>query len=323
MTTSTITGSMSSATNIITDFNREEGDTILIEGHTTKVRSITYGDANGDGIVDHSLISLYSDQGRGGGAHNNDDLGTITVYGDFVTLSDISTTAKPAYGIVRSIADIDEAITPIEMGTDRGEIAPPDDIPGADDLPLPGETAPVFAIAGDLELDGSRDGQIAIAHAENMEIAEGTIAFSFKADKISGSADALFSKDASGYGNGGHLTAWATKNGDIKVRFQDETGSKWLKAEDVFEIGKEHEFAFTFGDDGAALFVDGVAVAREDDFEADWLENEEYLMIGANGWSSPSGEIGWTNDHFDGVISDFTVLDRQLDAEQIGGGLFV
>ncbi|WP_281932557.1 hypothetical protein, partial [Roseibium album] len=76
-----------------------------------------YGDTNGDGIVDHSLISLYSDQGSGGGAHNNDDLGTITVYGDLITLSDISTTAKPAYGIVRSIADIDEAIKPIEMGT--------------------------------------------------------------------------------------------------------------------------------------------------------------------------------------------------------------
>uniref|UniRef100_UPI002638B5D0 LamG-like jellyroll fold domain-containing protein n=1 Tax=uncultured Roseibium sp. TaxID=1936171 RepID=UPI002638B5D0 len=237
-------------------------------------------------------------------------------------LSDISTTAKPAYGIVKSIADIDEAIKPIEMGTDRGEIAPPDDIPTKDDLPLPEGMAPVFAIAGDVNLDGTRDGQIAIEHSKDMEIAEGTIAFSFKADKVDG-WDALFSKDASGYVTGGHLTAWVTDGGDIKVRFQDETGSLWLKAEDVFEVGKEHEFAFTFGDDGAVLYVDGVAVAEDDAFESDWLGNEEYLMIGANGWSSPSGEIGWTGNHFDGVISDFTVLDQQLDQEQISNNLFV
>ncbi|WP_421982003.1 LamG-like jellyroll fold domain-containing protein [Roseibium sp.] len=306
---------------IITDFNRAEGDSILIEGHTTKISSITYGDSNNDGIVDHSVISLYSDQGSGGGAHANDELGTVTVYGDLITLSDISTSAKPAYGIVKSIADIDEAIKPIEMGTDRGEIAPPDDIPTKDDLPLPEGMTPVFAIAGEMVLDGTRDGQIAIQHSEAMEIAEGTVAFSFTADTVSG-WDALFSKDASGYVTGGHLTAWVTDGGDIKVRFQDETSSLWLKAEDVFEVGKEHDFAFTFGEDGAVLYVDGVAADSDDDFESDWLGNEEYLMIGANGWSSPSGEIGWTGNHFDGVISDFTVLGEQLDADRVRDELF-
>ncbi|ASP31816.1 hypothetical protein [Labrenzia sp. VG12] len=82
---------------VITDFNRDEGDRIVMPH--TKIRSITYGDSNGDGVVDHTVISLYSDQGSGGGAHNNDDLGTITVYGDLVTQNDISTSAKPAYGI--------------------------------------------------------------------------------------------------------------------------------------------------------------------------------------------------------------------------------
>ena len=42
---------------VITDFNRDEGDRIVIEGHTTKIRSITYGDSNGDGVVDHTVIS--------------------------------------------------------------------------------------------------------------------------------------------------------------------------------------------------------------------------------------------------------------------------
>ncbi|WP_269583251.1 LamG-like jellyroll fold domain-containing protein [Roseibium sp. Sym1] len=306
----------------ITDFNREDGDRIVIEGHTTKIRSITYGDSNGDGVVDHTVIALYSDQGRGGGAHNNDDLGTITVYGDLVTKNDISTTSKPAYGIVRSIADLEEALKPIEMGEERTGTPPLPDLPGVDDLPLPAGTTPVFAIAGALELDGTRDNQMAIAHDTAMEISEGTIAFSFNANRISG-YDALFSKDASGYGTGGHLTAWVTEWGDVKIRFQTETSEIWLKAHDVVEAGTEHDFAFTFGDDGIFLFIDGVEVASDEDFRSDWLGNEEYLMIGANGWGSPSGEIGWTNDHFDGDIFDFRVLDEQLSADQIGDSLFV
>ncbi|MCR9074379.1 MAG: hypothetical protein NXI18_22280, partial [Alphaproteobacteria bacterium] len=172
---------------VITDFNRGEGDTILIEGHTTKIRSISYGDTNGDGIVDHSLISLYSDQGSGGGAHNNDDLGTITVYGDLITLSDISTTAKPAYGIVRSIADIDEAIKPIEMGTDRGDIEPPADIPSQDDLPLPEGMTPVFAIAGETEFSGEKGDYLDAGNAAALSLAAGTIAMTFNADHVWGS----------------------------------------------------------------------------------------------------------------------------------------
>ena len=161
----------------------------------------------------------------------------------------------------------------------------------------------------------------AIEHSQEMEVSEGTIAFTFKADTVSG-CDALFSKDASGYVTGGHLTAWVTDGGDIKVRFQDETSSLWLKAKDVFEVGKEHAFAFTFGEDGAILYVDGVAGAQEADFESDWLGNEDYLMIGANGGSSPSGEIGWTGNHFDGVISDFAVLGEQVDADRVRDELF-
>ncbi|WP_298983128.1 LamG-like jellyroll fold domain-containing protein [uncultured Roseibium sp.] len=306
---------------VIADFSKAEGDRIVLEGHTTKIRSITYGDSDGDGVVDHSLISVYSDQGNGGGAHNNDDLGTIKVFGDLVTQANISTTAKPAYGIVRSIEDLDEALKPIEMGTDRGPIAPPDTLPGKEDLPLPQGMNPIFAIAGDIALDGSREGQIAVSHDKDMELKEGTIAFSFNANSISG-WDALFSKDAKGNGTGGHLTAWVTDGGDVKVRFQNENSEIWLKAKDVVEAGKDHDFAFTFGDDGAFLFVDGVEVASDENFQSDWLGNKEYLMVGSNGWGSPAGEIGWANNHFDGVVSDFMILDDQLSDLQIRDDLF-
>jgi len=69
---------------IITDFSAEEGDTIIIAGHTAQP-SLTYGDSDGDGIDDYTVITLVSDQGAGGGAHDGDALGTITVLGALLT----------------------------------------------------------------------------------------------------------------------------------------------------------------------------------------------------------------------------------------------
>ncbi|WP_167738196.1 LamG-like jellyroll fold domain-containing protein [Leisingera sp. NJS201] len=110
---------------VVQDFSRAEGDRIVIEGHTTEIASITYGDKNGDGVMDHSVIALYSDQGNNGGAHNDDLLGKITVYGDLVKLSDIEHTAAPAYGIVKSIDDLNEALAPTAVSENTGKIKVP------------------------------------------------------------------------------------------------------------------------------------------------------------------------------------------------------
>ena len=107
---------------IITDFNRAEGDTIEIAGHTLNIENITYHDSNNDGVNDYTKISFISRQGNGG-AHDEDNLGSLTVYGDLVDLGDISQIPSNTvfYGIVENIADIDEAITPLEVdnGTPR------------------------------------------------------------------------------------------------------------------------------------------------------------------------------------------------------------
>ncbi|MFD0980277.1 calcium-binding protein, partial [Tropicimonas aquimaris] len=47
---------------VVMDYSRAEGDRLVIEGHTTKIWSISYSDANGDGVMDRSVIRLYSDQ---------------------------------------------------------------------------------------------------------------------------------------------------------------------------------------------------------------------------------------------------------------------
>ena len=76
---------------VILDFSNQDGDKIDIRGHTVEIASLTYGE---DEAGDYSLITLRSQQGAGGGAHDEDPLGTIKVYGDRVEESDITVKAK-------------------------------------------------------------------------------------------------------------------------------------------------------------------------------------------------------------------------------------
>ncbi len=77
----------------ITDFNADEGDTIVISGHSVAVTNFEYGDSDNDNIDDYTILTLTSDQSAMGvedGAHNGDALGTITVEGAILTIDDIS-----------------------------------------------------------------------------------------------------------------------------------------------------------------------------------------------------------------------------------------
>ena len=116
----------------ITDFDRDAGDSIVIKGHTTEVSSIDVRDVDGDGDLD-SVLQLRSNQGAGGGAHNLDLLGTITVLDNEITQDDFSVDAGVAYGIVETISEYREAVTP--LGLEGSPVAPatdPDTGTGAD-----------------------------------------------------------------------------------------------------------------------------------------------------------------------------------------------
>lgn len=93
---------------VILDFSNQDGDTIDIRGHTVEIADITYGEDDGG---DFSLIILRSQQGDGGGAHDEDLLGTIKVYGDLVTADDISVSSNVFDGVDQleaiSIGEID------------------------------------------------------------------------------------------------------------------------------------------------------------------------------------------------------------------------
>jgi Ca2+-binding RTX toxin-like protein len=89
---------------VIRDFNRAQGDKIEISGHTAEVKSIQHKDSNGDGRNDYSVITVISQQGNAG-AHDEDLLGTITVYGNLVKQSDIAVT-QTVYGAYEKVGEL-------------------------------------------------------------------------------------------------------------------------------------------------------------------------------------------------------------------------
>ena len=301
---------------VVMDYSRAQGDRIVIEGHTTEILSITYGDANGDGVMDNSVIALYSDQGSGGGAHNDDRLGTITVYGDLVKESDIEQSAAPTYGIVAGIEDLDEALAPAKPGTEGGKIkAPADSLPKASQLNLPGTLNPVMAVVGENEFSPDDRAALVFDHSAAMDLKAGTIAFSFSAASI-GKFQVLFSKDASGSGEG-HIAAYINEIGSLVVRIQDGVNSQYLTVDHAIRAGESYDLALSFGNAGAQLYLNGAKVAYDADIKVNLSENTESLVVGATGWSSTPGTTNSLNSYFDGTISNFMIFDRQLTGDEI------
>ncbi|MCV6586607.1 MAG: calcium-binding protein [Marinibacterium sp.] len=101
---------------VITDYSKAEGDKIVVRGHTVSVASVTYG-SDDDGS--YSLITLVSQQGNGAnggantatGAHDEDPLGTIKVYGDKVVEADITVQAAGVFDGVDMLSRVDMLAT--------------------------------------------------------------------------------------------------------------------------------------------------------------------------------------------------------------------
>ncbi|WP_338469228.1 hypothetical protein ROLI_007490 [Roseobacter fucihabitans] len=88
---------------VILDYSKQDKDMIVLRGHTVELAKIDYGtDAGGD----FSLLHVRSQQGAGGGAHDEDKLGTVKVYGDTVKRADVKVTAKGVFDGIDIIEEI-------------------------------------------------------------------------------------------------------------------------------------------------------------------------------------------------------------------------
>ncbi len=140
---------------VILDYSNQDGDKIDIRGHTVEIADITYDEDEGG---DYSLISLRSQQGDGGGAHDEDPLGTIKVYGDRVEEDDITVKAKVFYGVddLEEIAAAEEAAPADNEAPDNSPIQWGAENPEAIDLTFTGSSKGdhIKAGSGSQTIDG-------------------------------------------------------------------------------------------------------------------------------------------------------------------------
>ncbi len=122
---------------------------------------------------------------------------------------------------------------------------------------------------------------------------------------------ALFSKDAHGDGDGGHLAIWLDHGGRVNVRLQSRTESYYLKSDKKVEAGEDVSIAFTFEADTLRLYVNGALEDVAQGFLTGMGGNAEDVVLGASARRRKdcADNLEW---FFNGLIASVLTLDRAL-----------
>ena len=143
----------------------------------------------------------------------------------------------------------------------------------------------------------------------------GTIAVSFRTDSAS-QRQTLFSKDHSGYQQGGHITAQIA-DGRVEARLQsDSAGVTIRSAIDSIRAGEQHHVAVSFGDRGFRLYVDGKIADAEVDFAQSIENNENSLFLGAS-TKRRDGDKLRLQAPLVGTVDAFAVYDAQFNLAEM------
>ncbi|MCP4307191.1 MAG: tandem-95 repeat protein, partial [bacterium] len=172
---------------------------------------------------------------------------------------------------------------------------------------------PIYELPGTLSVDGTSTSVVEVSPQANLTVAEGSISFGFTTNDA-GPQQGLASRDATGFGTGGHFSAHID-NDDLIVRFQNASSDTTVTYENLI-ADQEYHVVATFGASGVQLYVNGVLEAENRNFSMDWLTNNEFMQIGALGWGSNAGQSGFVSP-LNGTISDFRVFDGVLTAEHV------
>jgi Concanavalin A-like lectin/glucanases superfamily len=163
----------------------------------------------------------------------------------------------------------------------------------------------------DVDLSGKKQ-KVVIDHDPSLELDQGTVALTFTADQVS-RKQALFSKDSIGFDDGGHLSIWLNKGGQVVARLQSESKSYHLKSDPgAIKAGEASQVAVSFGDQGFRLYVDADLVAQRK-YTGGLAQNSKPVVLGANAEGSSDGGANNLKDFFKGTISELAVYDEQFN----------
>lgn len=163
--------------------------------------------------------------------------------------------------------------------------------------------------------DGSSN-YVEVSNSNDFLIDNGTIAFWFN-PVDSSIIQGIFSKDASSYGTGGHLTIYL-ENSKVKADLQNISSDFFVETSPI-ENNRWHLVALSFGSEGMKLYVDGALQAINSSYvgglgtSSGGSGNYEPLIIGAASWNS--GDLSATplDSFFKGKIDEIMIFNTSLD----------
>ena len=177
------------------------------------------------------------------------------------------------------------------------------------------------APSGDLaaEFDGTND-YVEIPHVAGYLLDDGTIQLWFRAADTSGH-QALFSKDATSYGDGGHVHIYLNGD-DIRVRLQSTSAEYEVQQANVVDADEWFHVAFTFGSGGMALYLNGVKVDTDPytgglGTSSGGSGNTEPIAVGAGTWGSAAGQVTPVSYPFEGRIDSLAIYGEALSDSAI------
>ena len=175
--------------------------------------------------------------------------------------------------------------------------------------------APVYEATANSTYSGNDGDYMDAAHHRSLELAAGTIALSFSVANLLGEK-AIFSKDGSGYEDGGHLIAWI-KDGKLIVRQQSDSKTERLEVPDmILTANQTSHLGVTFGDEGLKVWLNGEPVAAEPEFKQGIDANDRSLVIGGSrAWRDSDAKDA--HSLFEGEIGNVMIFDSELGEAQM------
>lgn len=296
----------------IADFDRSEGDRIVVAGHTADVYSITHHDTNGDGFLDATLLKVRANQGPEG-AHTRDHVGTITVYGDLVTARDIHRHSHSHGGVIANVGDLPalQALRPDTRAVTPGETRWSNPNPSVG----PAAAGQVFAIGQPLDLRSEQRDFVELPHTPELDLPAGSVALSFQTTTLGG-RQTLFAKNHADVEGGAHVDA-SISRGRVEVRVETDAGVTWLLSRHGSVVaGREQHVALTWRGGSFELYLDGERVDHAVIDANGLIGNPHPLLFGA---SNSNRRVSQRETHafFDGVLDHVEVYSSRLDARAI------
>lgn len=150
---------------------------------------------------------------------------------------------------------------------------------------------------------------VIVPHDPVYQLAQGTIWLEFTPDRTTGN-QGLWSKDASGYDTGGHLSIMIS-DGQLRVRIQSDVASHEIIGGTVVDSAL-NQAAFVWGDNGMRLYLNGSLVGSNA-YNGGIQNNTRDAAIGALTWDVGGSTPGPWSSPLVGTMEAVEVYDGVYD----------